>query len=317
MGNYCFYVLHGSSRSIMNTFLSQRPRVVTGLILAAVLVACLILGGWPLKILLLAAALVGLYELYCIFWPSRRKIRQKALGLFLGAALILSQGCSPWWTIGCLAASFLIPALGFLFDYGLGEEESRPPVRLEDYGILTLGVMYVPLPLALALDLSRPEQVLVLLAAISSDTFAYYTGTRFGRHKIWPRISPKKSWQGSMGGMAGCILVLVAFGLMGKARGFDLPAFPWWAWAVMGVILNIAAQLGDFFESALKRSAGVKDSGSLLPGHGGVLDRIDSLLFALPVYLLVKFAFLALGLGLAANGGATLPEALNNIGEAL
>lgn len=115
------------------------------------------------------------------------------------------------------------------------------------------------------------------LAAFISDTGAYYIGTYLGRARIWPRVSPKKSWAGSIGGLVLCIAMCVGLGLWWGVR-------PWWQFAMLGVLLNAASQLGDFFESALKRTLGVKDSGTLLPGHGGLLDRIDSLLFVVPVY---------------------------------
>ena len=104
----------------------------------------------------------------------------------------------------------------------------------------------------------------------------------WGKKKIWPRISPKKSWAGSLGGMGACVLTTLVFGL---ALGNGAPV---WQWLVLGAGLNVAAQMGDFFESALKRSLDVKDSGSILPGHGGLLDRVDSLLLVIPTYGLVR-----------------------------
>jgi phosphatidate cytidylyltransferase len=126
------------------------------------------------------------------------------------------------------------------------------------------------------------ETVLVLLASFASDTGAYYAGSWFGKRKIWPAISPKKTWAGSVGGALTCVAVCL---ILGFAVG-DWPfgRASWGTWIALGLALNLASQFGDFFESALKRSLDAKDSGALLPGHGGVLDRIDSLLFAAPVY---------------------------------
>lgn len=286
----------------MKDFFTKYPRVVTGLIILVILVAALIFGGWLLRLLLLVTALTGLYEFYRIYWPEGQKIPSKILGLTLAAALVLTQGSSPWWTVGLMAASFVIPALGFLFDYGRGNDAAR----LEDYSVLSLGILYIPLLLMLAMHLSRAEQILVILAPVATDTLGYYVGINFGRHKIWPRVSPKKSWQGSIGGLVGCALVVTVFGAVGVWRGLQLPTFPWWCWLAVGILLNVASQLGDFFESALKRSAGVKDTSSLLPGHGGVMDRIDSFLFAVPTYMLVKLVMLALGLAGGETGGDTV-----------
>jgi phosphatidate cytidylyltransferase len=122
----------------------------------------------------------------------------------------------------------------------------------------------------------------------AGDIAALYVGRAWGRHKLAPRISPNKTWEGALGSVAGSLLA--AGGLLGLAElleqwdSFKL-SYPgdFWYWLVLAVVVNVAAQVGDLAESALKRSAGVKDSGNLLPGHGGVLDRIDALLLAAPV----------------------------------
>jgi phosphatidate cytidylyltransferase len=123
----------------------------------------------------------------------------------------------------------------------------------------------------------------------AGDIAALYIGRRWGRHKLAPTISPNKSWEGALGSVAGGLLVtgfLLGLEHLLKAR-FDSAWLSYpediWYWLRLSVVVNVAAQVGDLVESALKRSAGVKDSGTLLPGHGGVLDRIDALLLAAPV----------------------------------
>jgi phosphatidate cytidylyltransferase len=121
-----------------------------------------------------------------------------------------------------------------------------------------------------------------LLVTWFNDTSAYFIGIKFGKHKLSPQISPKKSVEGSLAGLAGGILAALIIGLF-----FHKPL---WLMAVMGIIVVVAGQFGDLVESIIKRNAGVKDSGSFLPGHGGVLDRIDSLLTAAPiVYYMVIY----------------------------
>jgi phosphatidate cytidylyltransferase len=121
-----------------------------------------------------------------------------------------------------------------------------------------------------------------LLVTWFNDTSAYFIGIKFGKHKLSPQISPKKSVEGSLAGLAGGILAALIIGLL-----FHKPL---WLMAVMGIIVVGAGQFGDLVESIIKRNAGVKDSGSFLPGHGGVLDRIDSLLTAAPlVYYMVIY----------------------------
>ncbi len=134
-----------------------------------------------------------------------------------------------------------------------------------------------------------PSLVAFLLCVVwVGDAAAFYAGRAWGRHKMAPRLSPNKSWEGAIASVAGsAILAAGLWGLAGLLEQRDLAvlSFPGdiWYWTLLAVVVNVAAQIGDLAESALKRSAGVKDSGSLLPGHGGVLDRIDALLLAAPV----------------------------------
>ena len=128
--------------------------------------------------------------------------------------------------------------------------------------------------------LSTTKLIFVLAAVAVSETSAYFVGTRFGHHKLWPRVSPNKSSEGAVGSLVACILFCVIYGAcLGSASLF--------AFALLGIAINAFAQVGDLFESALKRPVNVKDSGHLLPGHGGVLDRADSVLFAMPMFAVV------------------------------
>jgi phosphatidate cytidylyltransferase len=143
---------------------------------------------------------------------------------------------------------------------------------------------------ALREQANGPSLVTFLLCVVwAGDTVALYVGRTFGRHKLAPRLSPNKTWEGSIGSIAGSLLATGA--LLGLehllAVRFDSAKLSYpenvWYWLALAVLVNIAAQVGDLAESALKRAVGVKDSGTLLPGHGGVLDRIDALLLAAPV----------------------------------
>jgi phosphatidate cytidylyltransferase len=119
--------------------------------------------------------------------------------------------------------------------------------------------------------------VFLYLVIWASDTGAYYIGSSLGKHKLYPKISPKKSVEGLIGGM------LAAAGVALLCRAWFLPAVGVLEAAVLGLVLAVAGTLGDLVESLFKRSVGVKDSGNLIPGHGGILDRMDSMLFAAPV----------------------------------
>jgi len=135
-----------------------------------------------------------------------------------------------------------------------------------------------------------PSLIAFLLCAVwAGDSVALYVGRAWGRHKMAPAISPNKTWEGALGSVAGSLLatgiLLGLAALMMAQWNSAVLYFPddAWYWLGLAVVVNVAAQIGDLVESALKRSAGVKDSGSLLPGHGGVLDRVDALLLAAPV----------------------------------
>ena len=167
-----------------------------------------------------------------------------------------------------LALSTLILACMFLFCWSHDDK-----YRFTRVAVLAGGLLYVPMLIMPALNFSIHEQLLLICTAAGSDTVAYFFGMRFGKHKIWPKVSPKKSVEGSAAGLAAS--VAVAFGV--PTTGIS-------DYALLGLVLGVMAQLGDFFESALKRSRSVKDSGTVLPGHGGVLDRVDSLLFVIPTY---------------------------------
>jgi phosphatidate cytidylyltransferase len=162
---------------------------------------------------------------------------------------------------------------------------SRTPVEesIATLGIFGFGIPYLAVPIASLTSLKRIDPWLVfLLFAIVwlGDTAAYYAGSRLGRHKMAPVVSPKKSWEGAAAGLATSLAAAAVWSLW-RQRG-ELSA----AFLVMAGATAVAAQVGDLVESMIKRDAGVKDSGHVLPGHGGFLDRIDALMFAAPVMLL-------------------------------
>lgn len=160
---------------------------------------------------------------------------------------------------------------------------SRTPLEemLPALGILAFGIPYFALPIAAIhlLQAISPWVVLLLMGIVwLGDTAAYYVGSRFGRHKMAPTISPKKSWEGAAASLAIALAATVVWCLWKHGRmDYGLLA--------VAAVTAVAAQIGDLVESMIKRGTGVKDSGSILPGHGGLLDRLDAMLFAAPVLL--------------------------------
>ena len=173
----------------------------------------------------------------------------------------------------------------FLFVIGIAVltlATKRPIVEaLPSAGISASGLLLIAFPLTYAIRLHAlgregPRLLLFTLVVIwASDTVAYFAGRALGKHPFAPHLSPKKTWEGAVAGFASCIAVAFAF-----AHFLPIPLT-----MLLGAaaVANVAGQAGDLVESAYKRSAGVKDSGALLPGHGGILDRIDALIFAIPV----------------------------------
>lgn len=246
-------------------------RVLTSLLLLPLLGWAIFCGDPVLSMGITVVASLGLLEFFDMFWPEKQKLPWKIGGLTLGAAMLWTP--LAWSSASLVCLAMLAMAIAFL----IAHDRGKSPLAFHDSQVLLFGLLYLPFILRLFRTMSAPEIILVLLTTFAADTGAYYAGSHFGGPKIWPSISPKKTWAGSLGGFAASIAVASALGLtLGTAH--------WTSFALLGAALNLAAQLGDFFESALKRWRGVKDSGRILPGHGGILDRIDSLLFALPLY---------------------------------
>jgi phosphatidate cytidylyltransferase len=234
------------------------------------------LGGWPMFGLAAVAALIALHELY---WMTQ-KLRPVVLAGYLGALAALlgaTLGGAEWALAG------LMSTLVFAFVIKGG-------VSTVSVSVTVLGVAWIGLGLAHALLLRDIDEhgalavFTVLLAVWAGDAGAYFIGLLFGRHKLAPTVSPGKTWEGLIAGIVATIGV--TFLALYEANFLTIPES-----LVLGAVIAIAAPLGDLFESALKRDAEVKDSGRLLAGHGGVLDRIDALLFAWVAAYYVVVAF--------------------------
>jgi phosphatidate cytidylyltransferase len=207
----------------------------------------------------------------------------------LVAILALFAGCYEY--PDQTTAIFGLLSLGLLIycTFGSPLDEVLAEASVSAFCLLYAGLTLTALP-ALRAESNGPSLVIFLLCVVwAGDIAALYVGRAWGRHKLAPTLSPNKTWEGTLGSVAGSLLVAgVLLGLAALLEIWNSTKLSysddvWWYWLLLAVVVNVAAQLGDLAESALKRSAGVKDSGTLLPGHGGILDRIDALLLAAPV----------------------------------
>ncbi|HKG44339.1 MAG TPA: phosphatidate cytidylyltransferase [Gaiellaceae bacterium] len=228
------------------------------------------LGGWWLCVLLIGAGLIALHEFYVMARSLRPLVLAGYTGLVL--ALLGAQLGGPVWMVGGFMTAL---ALAFLQK---GISETRQSLTVAVATTVT-GVAWIGLGLAYILLLrGLPEHgrlavFTVLLAVFGADTLAYVVGRLVGRHKLAPVLSPGKTWEGLVASTAGAVLIaffaLYHQGFLGIGESL-----------VLGAVIAVAAPVGDLFESAVKRDFAVKDSGRLLAGHGGVLDRLDAHLFA-------------------------------------
>jgi phosphatidate cytidylyltransferase len=268
-------------------------RILTALVLIPIVLALVFLEPrWQVFFILATAAvaLLAAWEFMGLAEKSGAKAPRIAV---LVAILALFLGNYQWPDLTTTIFGFLSLALLVYCTFSRPVESVMPDAVTSVFTLFYTGFTLISLP-ALREEANGPSLVAFLLCVVwAGDIAALYIGRLWGRHKLAPKISPGKSWEGAVASVVGS--VLVSAGLLGLAHTLSVqwdsarlsypldPDLGIWYWLGLAVLVNIAAQVGDLAESALKRSAGVKDSGSLLPGHGGVLDRIDALLLAAPV----------------------------------
>jgi phosphatidate cytidylyltransferase len=261
---------------------SLTSRIVVAALGLPLVLAALWAGGWWLFALVVPAGAVALHE----YFVMTRPLRPVSLAGYAGLAGILyaAEVSGLTWAIGALLGSVVI---AFLLK-GIGGTQGSPTASV---GTTVLGTLWIGFGLACVLLLREiPEfgfeaALAVLLAVFASDTAAYAIGRMIGRHKLAPTISPGKTWEGFFAGTAAAVLVTFLALYQDRALFLTIGES-----VLLGLAIAAAAPLGDLFESMLKRDMGVKDSGRLLAGHGGVLDRIDAILFAFPAAYFVVLA---------------------------
>ena len=276
-------------------------RTLSGLVLVAVFVGAVLGSQWSFGALLLLILVGGQTEFYKLARETGLS-PQRWMGLAVGVLLfalnfiVFRQFSRSVTDEAGGAVLYLLLYIGLLLPtLFVCELFRRSATPLANLGATLLGVLYVAVPLSLLLYVPvlagdgvwRPETVLCYIFIIwANDVFAYLVGMTFRRHRLCERLSPKKSWEGFFGGLAGAVAT-------GLAAAYALDA-NYWVWGGLALVASLSGVAGDLVESMFKREAGVKDSGQVIPGHGGVLDRFDALLLSAPyvfLYLLLVGRF--------------------------
>lgn len=271
----------------------MKTRIISAVVALGLLAAIMLLGRQALGLAVFAVALVGIREFYHALEKGGYK-PVKVVGylsclplLYLSFRDAINLDGLTFVFLpskGLALAIFVILAALFsiqIFRYG--------KISISDISVTILGILYVVFLFSFVILVRNMGERgdlyiwLVFAGAWAPDTFAYFSGVAFGRTKILPVVSPKKSLEGSIGGIIGCVGVMVGLGAYLNSLGIYPGGIPVVHYVLLGILCGCISQIGDWAASAVKRQVGVKDYGNLMPGHGGVLDRFDSILFAAPV----------------------------------
>lgn len=271
-------------------------RAISGAVYVAAIVICILLGQWTFIALSLLLAIAGLAEFYRLANGNRRE-RPVTLYVDIAGGILLILGLSssamrvvadPFGISPLPQITYFLPYLAYLLARPVMQLYTKEQSPLTNIAVSYMGQVYIALPLGLMnciySQYGTPHIVLAMFIMIwVNDTGAYLVGRTFGRHRLFERLSPKKSWEGFWGGLAFTIASAVVMKCIFPAY------FPTLSVAQMvglAAVVTLFATWGDLTESLIKRTLHVKDSGTVMPGHGGILDRIDSLLLVAPATLL-------------------------------
>jgi len=252
-------------------------RISSAVVLAAVSFGLIWWGVLPFAAEVVLLALAGSAEFYDMV--ERKGLRPLRRSGTLAVLAVVAAAC---FGTEIMLMHLLLGLFLLFMGMVVLRTETRQSAMLDACATWT-GVLYVGWLFSYCLLIRRLDGgayllTWLILSVAATDVAAYFVGRQFGRHKLWAKVSPKKTLEGSFGGTLGAVLVSTSCGL-----AWGLPA---WQGAALGALISVGGQIGDLWESALKRDVGVKDAGDLIGGHGGALDRFDSLAFAAPIFYL-------------------------------
>ncbi len=254
-------------------------RIISAIIGILILIFVIFMGGWVFKLALMLVALLGLFEFYSVL--QRGKIKFTNIAGFVSAVLIFIVT-----DLNMKDKFFYILLITIIFLFILSILSKK--YAFNDIMVTILGLVYPTLSFITILLISKIDYpinnlalALLFLLTWSSDTFAYFSGMLLGRHKLSPDLSPKKTIEGAVGGVIGTIIIsVICWGITSFYYDFSIS---WYHFLVIGLMCGIFSQFGDLSASLIKRNYDAKDFGHIMPGHGGILDRFDSILFTAPL----------------------------------
>ena len=262
-------------------------RVIVAFFGIPLLISATYLGGWYFFAIIILVSTVSLWEFYAI-QRNKNIFPQRFIGIIAGILILTGVQTDAWHLTGIFVLIIMMLILG--------TEMFRTHKSVSiNIGVTLLGIIYIPFFLAAFLYLrthldnllpsvSQAGFKFIMMIFVSiwiCDTFAYAFGRMLGKHKLFEKVSPNKTMEGGIAGIIGSLLVL------GLVKQMDILPLSWMQTAGIGILIGIVGQAGDLVESWFKRDAGVKDSSNLLPGHGGMLDRFDSIIFVSPAMLIL------------------------------
>jgi phosphatidate cytidylyltransferase len=261
-----------------------KQRVITGVIGGAAFVTLIVIGNIPFTVLMVALATIAMWELLRMKQIPAYSL-SGALGMIFMWVLLIPENIVTFDWIHIERLELFLLLIIVLLAMTV---VTKNAFTFDEAGFVILASVYVGLGFHYFMYARFLENGLALIFFIlilvwATDSGAYFAGRRFGKRKLWPEISPKKTIEGSLGGTALALII-------GTSYAIFVPIFDSWMTTLMFmIVVSVTGQLGDLVESAFKRHYAVKDSGQVLPGHGGILDRFDSLIFVMPIIYLLGF----------------------------
>ncbi len=265
----------------------MKTRVISAIIALPLVIIPIYLGGALFYAAVLVAFCIGLYEFNRAF-----KVNNKHLYMVQLICTVILLGVM-WFEYGAFYFSPAVLLLMVLFMYYV---VNYPKIDLKQLLYALFGFYYIPIMLSHIILVRQIEVYgsfmvwMIFIISFGSDSFAYFVGKTFGKHKLAKALSPNKTIEGAIGGVIGAGILSIIYAIYVNSTGFDFQVYHYIGFGLMGAIGSVFSQFGDMSASAMKRVTGIKDFGNIMPGHGGLVDRMDSIIFVAPfVYYALLF----------------------------